>query len=156
MNIYCKSALHQIKFALIKTIEIADQLTPEDLHKRPTPDKHSIRELLEHLALICQADLLIASGASQQEMDEYYAKHSIKEFDQIKKSMLDNYSTLEETYLNYSDEELKAPVTSFWGVTYTRYEWLLEIVAHLYHHRGQLHAILVHYYKMDLRVQLFE
>ncbi|MDX8367074.1 hypothetical protein SLH52_17980 [Cytobacillus sp. IB215665] len=46
--------------------------------------------------------------------------------------------------------------TSYWGVTYTRFDWLLEIVAHLYHHRGQLHATLVHYYKQDPNILLFE
>lgn len=45
---------------------------------------------------------------------------------------------------------------SYWEVTYSRYEWLLEIVAHIYHHRGQLHAILVHSYGLDLKGSLFE
>ena len=156
MNVYCKSTLHQIKFALEKTIEIMNELSPEDLTKRPTTNKHSIGELLEHLALICRADLLIASGCSQQEMHMYYAAQSLTSLEQIKKSMLDHYSTLEETYSSYSDEELQQPVTSFWGVTYSRYEWLIEILAHVYHHRGQLHSMLVHYYKMDLSVEMFE
>ena len=42
------------------------------------------------------------------------------------------------------------------GVTYSRYEWSLEIVAHLYHHRGQLHAMLVHCNGKDPKVPLFE
>ena len=58
--------------------------------------------------------------------------------------------------MEFNEEELHQEMTSYWGTTYSRYEWLLEIIAHLYHHRGQLHSILVHCYGMDLNVQLFE
>ncbi|MGQ4667830.1 hypothetical protein ACUIJN_18725 [Metabacillus halosaccharovorans] len=58
--------------------------------------------------------------------------------------------------MNYTEAELQQRITSFWGVTYTRYEWLLEILATLYHHRGQLHAVLVHYYGKDPRIPMFE
>ncbi|MDQ0206627.1 DinB family protein [Alkalicoccobacillus murimartini] len=156
MNAYCKSALNQIKIALQKTAVIMDHLSEDDLSKRPTPTKHSIGELLEHIALICKADLLIASEATQAEMEEFYSFHSLTHLPELKKAMLDNFRTLEEVYLSYSEEDLSQELTSFWGVTYTRYEWLLEILAHVYHHRGQLHAILVHYYQKDVDIMLFE
>ena len=156
MNAYCKSALNQIKIALQKTAVIMDHLSEDDLSKRPTPTKHSIGELLEHIALICKADLLIASEATQSEMEEFYSSHSLTHLPELKKAMLDNFRALEEVYLSYSEEDLSQELTSFWGVTYTRYEWLLEILAHVYHHRGQLHAILVHYYQKDVDIMLFE
>ncbi|WP_193767096.1 hypothetical protein [Lysinibacillus parviboronicapiens] len=34
--------------------------------------------------------------------------------------------------MNFTEVELQEEVTSFWGVTYSRYEWLLEIAAHIY------------------------
>ena len=46
-----------------------------------------------------------------------------------------NFHSLKNNYMKLSDTELLSRTTSYWGVTYTRYEWLLEILAHVYHHR---------------------
>ncbi|MBA9027288.1 DinB family protein [Peribacillus huizhouensis] len=156
MNTYCINALNQIKIALTKTVEIMDTLDETDLDYRPTQDKHSIGELLVHIASICKADLLIANGATQDEMSAFYSSVKYGSLSGIKTGLLDNFQILEESYLNYIEAELQQEITSFWGVTYSRYEWLLEILAHIYHHRGQLHAILVHCYAKDLKVLMFE
>nr|WP_322788047.1 hypothetical protein [Psychrobacillus psychrotolerans] len=76
MNKYCKSALHQIKVAVTTIIEMIEKLEENDLQKRPTPSKHSIGELLEHIAIICVADSLISDGASQDMMNQFYASIS--------------------------------------------------------------------------------
>lgn len=156
MNIYCKSALHQIKFAVTTIVEMIEKLEEHDLQKRPTPSKHSIGELLEHIAIICEADSLISGGATQDEMNKFYSSISYKKPNEMKDALQKNYQSLEEKYLNYTEVELQEKITSYWGVTYSRYDWLLEIVAHLYHHRGQLHSMLVHCYGIDQRVPLFE
>ncbi|WP_223067289.1 DinB family protein [Paenibacillus caui] len=156
MNIYCSSALHQIQVAVHTTIEMMDKLKDDDLQKRPTPGKHSIRELLEHISIICKADALIADGASEESMSNFYAHISLKTLNEIKENLANNYQFLVSKYAQFTDEELEQDITSYWGVTYTRYEWLLEIVSHLYHHRGQLHAMLVHCCSLDPRVPLFE
>ncbi|WP_110928626.1 DinB family protein [Bacillus massiliglaciei] len=156
MNIYCKSALNQIKIAINSTAEIIDQLNEEDMEKRPSPDKHSIGELLEHIAMICKADLLIANGATQAEMNQFYSSVSYDHLHAIRDSLFENYQLLKETYMQCTETELQQTVTAYWGTAYSRYEWLLEIAAHIYHHRGQLHAILVHCYKKDPHVLLFD
>ncbi len=156
MNTYCKSALNQIKVALTTTIEIIDKLEELDLQKRPSPNKHSIGELLEHISIICKADLLIANGATKDEMIDFYSTVTYENSTQIKDALLDNFEPLKEVYMNYSEAELQERITSYWGITYTKYEWLLEILAHVYHHRGQLHALLVHYYGKDPKVPMFE
>lgn len=156
MNIYCKSALHQIKVAVTTIVQMVDRLAVQDLQKRPTENKHSIGELLTHIALICEADSLISDGSSKDKMDEYYTNVSYNSLDEVKDGLIKNYKILEEKYERFTEEELLEEVTSYWGVTYSRYEWLIEIVAHLYHHRGQLHAMLVHCYGIDLQVTLFE
>lgn len=46
--------------------------------------------------------------------------------------------------MEFYEEELHMEMTSYWGTTYSWYEWLIEITTHLYHHRGQLHSMLVH------------
>jgi len=156
MNTYCQSAFNQINVAITTIIKIMDKLEEGDLQKRPSPNKNSIGELLQHIVTICKADFLIANGASQDEMNTFYAKISYKNLSEMKKALLENFRSLEECYFPYSEEDLQQKVTSYWGVTYTKYEWLLEILAHVYHHRGQLHAMLVHCYRKDPDIAMFE
>jgi hypothetical protein len=91
MNNYCKSALNQIKISLTKTIEIIDKLDERDLLKRPSSDKHSIGELLEHIATICRGDLLIANGATQDEMNQFYSSVQYVDINEIKTGILNNF-----------------------------------------------------------------
>lgn len=156
MNKYCKSALHQIKVAVTTIVEIIEKLEESDLLKRPTPNKHSLGELLEHISIICKADLLILDGASQDLLNQFYASISYKSLDEMKEALINNHQFLEDKFMKYTEVELHEEISSYWGVTYSRYEWLLEIVAHIYHHRGQLHSMLVHCYGLDPKIPLFE
>ncbi|MCM3595968.1 DinB family protein [Metabacillus idriensis] len=156
MNPYVKNALHQIVVAIDTIIKIIDTLEDSDLMKRPTADKHSIGELLEHMAMICQADLLISDGASGDEMASFYSFYTLNNLQDIKEELMKNYSLLSERFNQFNERELHQKMTSYWGTVYTRFEWLLEISAHLYHHRGQLHAMLVHCYDKDPGVLMFE
>jgi uncharacterized damage-inducible protein DinB len=156
MSTYCKSALNQIEIALKTTEKIIDTLEDADLQKRPSYNKRSIGELLEHIAIICKADLLISNGATQEEMNEFYSGISYKDLKDIKDALVVNYNSLKENYMKFTETELQENITSYWGVTYTRYEWLLEILAHVYHHRGQLHTMIVHCYGKDPNILLFE
>ena len=152
----CQSVLHQIDIAVQTIIKMIDQLKEDDLAKRPTLNKHSIGELLEHMAVLCEADLHIANEATQEEMSKFYSSISYKTLSELKNGLLHHFHILSGHYLALSDKELLNPTTSYWGVTYSKYEWLLEIVAHLYHHRGQLHAMLVHCYDKDPKIPMFE
>ena len=156
MNKYCKSALHQIKVAVTTIVEMIEKLEENDLQKRPTPSKHSIGELLEHIAIICVADSLISDGASLEKMNKFYLSISYKSLNEIKEALINNHQFLEDKFMNFTEVELQEEISSYWGVTYSRYEWLLEIVAHIYHHRGQLHSMLVHCYGIDPKTPLFE
>ncbi|MGG3529279.1 DinB family protein [Bacillus pseudomycoides] len=152
----CESVVHQIEVAIKTVIEIIGNLEENDLQKRPTPNKHSIGELLEHMAVICEADWRISKEATQEEMENFYSGVSYKTLDSIKDGFLTNFELLKNKYMNLSEAELLSQATSYWGLTYTRYEWLLEILAHVYHHRGQLHAMLVHFYDKDPKILMFE
>lgn len=156
MNPFCKYALHQIEVAVTTIIKIIDKLEDQDLQKRPTAGKHSIGELLEHIAMICHADLLISEGSTQEEMNQFYSNMSLKNLHVIKEALIENYDIMAIRVSQYDESELLQEVTSYWGTAYTRYEWLLEIIAHLYHHRGQLHSMLVHCYGKDPGVMMFE
>ncbi|KKI91232.1 damage-inducible protein DinB [Bacillus sp. SA1-12] len=156
MNTYCQSVFNQMNVLIKTVLTIIDKIEESDLEKRPTENKHSIGELLKHIALICEADLFIADEKTSDEMNEYYSNKVIGSKDEMKEELISNYNLLKERYKAYTDKELFQKKTAYWGVTYTRYEWLLEILAHLSHHRGQLHAILVHSYKQDPNIHLFE
>ncbi|WP_409270082.1 DinB family protein [Neobacillus sp. SCS-31] len=153
---FCENVLNQIRFVLDTITAITDQLEEEDLIFRPTQNKHSVGELLEHLAMICHADLRIAEGLSKEEMEKFYSEHTYKSISEIKAAIAENYGILKKAYLGLSEKELNERITSYWGVSYSRFEWLLEILAHLSHHRGQLHAILVHCLHKDPGIPLFE
>jgi uncharacterized damage-inducible protein DinB len=133
-----------------------DTLEEDDLKVRPTRDKHSIGELLAHIAVICRADLLISTGATKEEMQDFYSAVSLNTRTEIKAAMLENYHSLEDHYITLNETEILQPFPSYWGTIYTKFEWLLEILAHVYHHRGQLHAMLVHSMGKDPNVVLFE
>ncbi|WP_456278950.1 DinB family protein [Bacillus sp. AK128] len=152
----CSSVLYQIEVAIKTVIKIIDTLDEGDLQKRPTGSKHSVGELLEHIAVICEADWRISKEATQEEMEKFYSTISYKSLDTIKVGLLTNFESLKTNYMNLSDADLLFQTTSYWGVTYTRYEWLLQILSHIYHHRGQLHAMLVHCYDQDPKISMFE
>jgi uncharacterized damage-inducible protein DinB len=156
MNSYCRYVFHQIRVAVKSIVEVVDCLEENDLQQRPTTTKQSIGELLGHIATICRADYYIAEGANQKEMAAFYSSVSLDSKEEIKEELLNNYTFLQEQFMRFNEEQLHEEMTSYWGTTYSRYEWLLEIVTHLYHHRGQLHSMLIHGCGVDLKVQLFE
>ncbi|MET3698813.1 uncharacterized damage-inducible protein DinB [Bacillus oleivorans] len=153
---FCKGAINQIRVAVFSIVAIMDTLEEEDLSLRPSEDKRSLGELLEHIALICKADYLIANGSTQEEMNQYYHSQVFQGLESIKEALLNNFKYLADQYEQLTESELLQEGTSYWGVTYTKFEWLIEMAAHLYHHRGQLHAMLVHCFDNDPQVSLFE
>lgn len=156
MNPYCAGCLHQIEIALHKTIDMMKQLKEEELFLRPTPDKMSIGELLQHIATICKTDYYISLGYSEEKMTTIYKEIKAESFEEVEAEIKASFTLLAQAYRGYSDEDLQQPVISYWGTSYTRFEWLVEIVAHIYHHRGQLHATLTHCYGKDYNFVLFE
>ncbi len=157
MNSYAQSVFNQMDMAIDSIAHIIDTLREEDLAVRPTADKMSIGELLAHLAVVCEADYLIGAGASEEELDHFYETNEPEaNCAAIKHSLLKHYAALKEGVAGLSDEELNTHTTAFWGGTHSRFEWLLDTQAHVYHHRGQLHAMLVHVLQRDPRVALFE
>ncbi|MCP3031796.1 DinB family protein [Halobacillus sp. A1] len=156
MNKYCDSAFHQLEIVIASLSEILGQLKDEDLDFRPTKGKFSIGELLEHLATIPAADGRVAEGAAESDIQAFYESISLKTTEEISATLYEHFAQLKFQYESYTEEHLFTEITSWWDVTYTRFEWLLEIIAHMYHHRGQLHAMLVHTYEKDPEIMLFE
>ena len=140
--------------SIIKLIQI---LNEEDLNLRPTEGKWSIGEFLSYISVLCKADFLIGAGASEEEMDHFYEEAEPEANRKaIGDALIYNYSYLKEGIGRLKEEELLQETTSFFGVVHSRYEWLLDTQAHLFHHRGQLHSMIVHILKQEPNVQLFE
>lgn len=157
MNVYCKGVIKQMDLAVDSIIKLIGTLSEEDLSIKPTEGKWSIGELLSHISVLCKADFLIGMGASEEELDRFYveAEPEVNKTAIINALMI-NYSYLKEGIALLEEEELLRETTSFFGVTHSRYEWLLDTQAHLFHHRGQLHSMMIHVLKRKPNVQLFE
>ncbi|MED1410055.1 MULTISPECIES: DinB family protein [Bacillus] len=152
---FVQSALHQLKVAVDTSIQILNQCTKSDLIIKPIESKRSLFEMYTHLSLICHADLLILNGITERDLHTFYIEQTPKTITQMQQMMIKGYELLSKTFLSYSNEELAEIMTAYWGISYSRFEWLLEIVAHFYHHRGQIHILLVEHIK-DPCIPLFE
>ena len=152
---FVQPALHQLQVAVDTSIQMLNQYTESDLIIKPLESKRSLFEMYTHLSLICHADLLILNGISEKDLHTFYIEQTPKTITQMQQMMIKGYELLSKTFLSYSDEELAEITTAYWGISYSRFEWLLEIVAHFYHHRGQIHILLVEHIK-DPRIPLFE
>ncbi|MGG0150762.1 DinB family protein [Bacillus mycoides] len=152
---FVQSALHQLKIAVDTSSQILKQYTESDLKMKSIESKRSLFEMCAHLSLICHADLLILNGITEKELHTFYIEHTPETIVQMQQTIIEGYNLLSKTFLSYSQEELAEVMTAYWGVSYSRFEWLLEIVAHFYHHRGQIHILLCEHVK-DPKISLFE
>ncbi|MCH4566559.1 hypothetical protein SAMN04487767_103169 [Bacillus wiedmannii] len=152
---FVQPALHQLKIAVDTSIQMLNQYNEADLKIQPIHAKRSVFEMCAHLSLICHADLLILNGSTEKELRTFYLEHTPETIVHMQQIMIEGYNLLSKIFLSYSQEELAEVMTAYWGVSYSRFEWLLEIVAHFYHHRGQIHILLCEHMK-DPRIPLFE
>ncbi|MCT4780208.1 MULTISPECIES: DinB family protein [Exiguobacterium] len=130
------------------TKELIRLIQADDWQKRPIPGKRSVYEVAVHLAVLLEADLRIATGASASEMADFYAIPV--PIDQI-------VDRLDESFQYYEQRLMTGFLTrpTYWGVADGSTGWLLEAAVHLYHHRSQLFDYLnLLGYEMDLA--LFE
>lgn len=152
---YVENVIHQLKISVSSVIQIIDGLSNDDLNFRPIENKKSIGELVKHLCELIDADLLISNGATKEEMNRYYESVKCLTIDDMKSILLKGMDHLVKKYNLYNEDDLKETVSSYWGVEYTRFEWLLEILVHFTHHRAQLHTLVV-LKNGDVQVSLFE
>lgn len=152
---FVQSALHQLKVAIDTSIQMLNQYTESDLKIKPIESKRSLFEMCTHLALICHADLLILNGITEKELHTFYIEYTPETIAHMQETMLQGYDLLSKTFSSYSNEELAEIKTAYWGISYSRFEWLLEVVAHFYHHRGQIQILLCEHVK-DSCIPLFE
>ncbi|MGE7861212.1 DinB family protein [Bacillus mobilis] len=152
---FVESALHQLKVAVDTSIQMLNQYKESTLKIRPIHSKRSVFEMCAHLSLICHADLLILNGITEKQLHTFYKEQTHETITQMQQTMIQGYDLLSKTFLSYSNEQLAEMKTAYWGISYSRFEWLLEIVAHFYHHRGQVHILLCEHIK-EPNIPLFQ
>ncbi len=155
VNEACSRIFHHLEWLSGTVIQMVSNLTTCDFGYRPDPDKRSIGELLSHIALICEADARISDEASEKEMADYYQSAEVNSPEEILSALRNNLKGLKQRYDRYTETDLNVTTTSWWGTTDTRLGWLVQILTHMAHHRGQLHSMLVRMGK-EPGIQLFE
>ncbi|MDZ5473035.1 DinB family protein [Bacillus sp. 31A1R] len=143
MNLYVKSIFHQLQVANESLLELMGQIDVNLLDEKTDENKRTIRELLAHIVVIYAADYYIMEGSTQEEMNDFYKNHIPYSIEEMRLELDRNFNFLREQVSTFSEQDLTELKTSWWGVTYSRFEWLVEIVAHIYHHRAQLHTMLI-------------
>ncbi|PFH81683.1 damage-inducible protein DinB [Bacillus sp. AFS088145] len=151
---YIENVIHQLSLCVKSALEMIDLINEEDLKFRPVEDKKSIGELVQHLCELIGADMEIMSGVSQEMMVNYYTEVECKSLVDMKSLLQKNFHELKEFYFNMKENDLVEKTTSYWGLQYSKFEWLLEILVHFTHHRAQLHMLLVQK-KGDINIALF-
>ncbi|MGE7837464.1 DinB family protein [Viridibacillus arvi] len=153
MNTYLQNTFHQIQFTINSIKALIEILAESDFQIAPIEGKRTVGELVSHLAIICKADLQIIGQASMEEMNVFYELNMVNSKKEILEQLNEGYEELVCYYESLPDAFSTA--TSYWGTTYSQFEWLLEILAHLNHHRAQLHLYITLLGKEPV-VMLFE
>ncbi|GGE55807.1 DinB family protein [Priestia taiwanensis] len=151
-HIFVQATLHQLEVAVKSMYKILDTLQEEEIDIQPIDTRRSLREVLAHT---CVADFCLMNEATEEEMTMFYEQNNPRTLVEMKSMLQENMNYVVFLFQSYTEKELTDNTTSYWGVSYSRYEWLVEIVAHFYHHRGQAHQMITEHIR-DVRVQLFE
>lgn len=153
MEFYVQKPFHQIQFTVNSIIELFSYVETKELKFCPVEGKRNLGQLCSHLSLICSADLQILQKATKEEMNEFYSEHDTHTKEEWMITLTHGYEELKDYYSSIDD--LAKETTSYWGTTYSYFEWLLEILVHLQHHRAQLYQYLL-LLDVDVKVTLFE
>jgi len=144
---------HQAEIAIRSTKQLIESVSEELFSKKIHENKRSLGELIAHIAVICEADLHIMKEATAEEMNVFYQRCNVATKEECLAALERSFHVFQKELLQAEDMDHKT--TSYWGVTYSRAEWYIEIIAHLYHHRGQLHTYVT-VLKQETDVTLFE
>ncbi|MGI1805370.1 DinB family protein [Exiguobacterium sp. TDN 0502] len=128
--------------ALFEKIEV------KDWDERPIPGKRTVGEVAVHLAVLLEADLLLAEGATAEAMQAFYAEPVTR--DQLSER-------IDRAFRIYQEKLTTGFVArpTYWGVDDSMNGWAIEATVHLYHHRSQLFDYL-NILGYELEISLFE
>lgn len=133
----------------VKTSKVLfKKIEAKDWDARPIPGKRTVGEVAVHLAVLLEADLLIAAGANAETMETFYAEPVTR--DQL-------CDRIDRAFRIYQEKLTTGFMTrpTYWGVDDSMNGWAIEAAVHLYHHRSQLFDYL-NILGYELKISLFE
>lgn len=133
----------------VKTSKVLfKKIEAKDWDARPIPGKRTVGEVAVHLAVLLEADLLIATGANAETMETFYAE-------QVTRDQL--CDRIDRAFRIYQEKLTTGFMTrpTYWGVDDSMNGWAIEAAVHLYHHRSQLFDYL-NILGYELKISLFE
>jgi uncharacterized damage-inducible protein DinB len=111
---------------------------------RPAENMRSFMELANHLVQIPHVDLAILQEKPEMDIRTLENKLAASNVSELSHVLEEGYHLLKSYFLSLSEQEfLEKETKAFYaekGMTQAR--WLVEIVTHAFHHRGQLFTYL--------------
>lgn len=146
------TAVQELQHMLFEELELIVRTTTnllakvkrEDLEFRPQPNMRTLRELAEHLAAIPKVDLLILQEHSAEEVRQLEGRFAETDFAQLGASMAEGLEPLRQYMAALSEEDFlhRKTIPFYLDHGTAQAKWLIEIVTHAQHHRGQLFTYL--------------
>ncbi|WP_294747011.1 DinB family protein [uncultured Exiguobacterium sp.] len=144
------------EYALIRHVSVGvktskalfEKIEVQDWDAQPIPGKRTVGEVAVHLAVLLEADLMLAEGATAETMQAFYATPVLR--DQLSER-------IDQAFQVYQEKVTAGFSTrpTYWGVTDSMNGWTIEAAVHLYHHRSQLFDYL-NILGYELKISLFE
>ena len=129
----------QIREGLIDTV---DRFADEDLTYTPVENGYSVGQIILHIA---QEEYGEIQYGLTREIDEFPPQFREDEYRTIQatKALLASVHSETVTYLEtLDDDELENEFEAQWGETRPLIDFIVHVIAHEIHHRGELSLIL--------------
>ncbi|WP_424765842.1 DinB family protein [Paenibacillus sp. sgz302251] len=146
-------AVKEIKDLLFEELELIvrtssnliRKISPQHWHYRPRENMRSLLELVHHLVAVPSTDLLILQEKSEQEIRALEGAISADlDQEQLIGWMTAGMEDVKKYMKELPDEEFLHKKTTPFYLEHgsVQAKWLIEIVTHAQHHRGQLFTYL--------------
>lgn len=148
----------QIQFQVDCIKLLANKVDIFMLEQEIYPGGRTCFQLLTHIALLPEADVLLIKGADKQEMDDYYMywQKELSTIEMFEARLELSMNILSDFYRVLEEDELLEQKMTYWQTEHSYLDWLLVILMHLTHHRAQLHSAIKQFGGDISDIPLFE
>jgi uncharacterized damage-inducible protein DinB len=135
--------LFRLKAVAASVLDLFEQCPRDQLHFRPADGMRDLLELGNHFASVPLVDLAIIQGSPGNVVETIEdTLHGAGPTDWIE--IFDRgVKAAEEYFERLTEEDFETKTTrAHYGPAEPQCVWLLELINHVYHHRGQLYVYL--------------
>lgn len=138
-----RDLLAELRFLRTTMERLYAQAQPADAGWRLVPAMRTLLELGNHLAQIPAVDLACSREQPQADVQQLEAALRREQFDQLLAVWDQGCQAVEAHFGNMPAEEFETRSSrAFYGHAAVQKQWLLNMVTHAYHHRGQFFTYL--------------